>query len=78
MNLQERLGLSYIFITHDIATVRAIADEVVVMLEGQVVEQGLKEDIFEPPFPEYTDLLLSSVPLMETGWLDRTIAARSS
>ena len=78
MNLQERLGLSYIFITHDIATVRAIADEVVVMLEGQVVEQGLKEEIFEPPFPEYTDLLLSSVPLMETGWLDRTIAARGS
>jgi peptide/nickel transport system ATP-binding protein len=76
MNLQERLGLSYIFITHDIATVRAIADEVVVMLQGQVVEQGLKEEIFEPPFPEYTDLLLSSVPLMETGWLDRTISAR--
>ena len=75
MKLQRQLGLSYIFITHDIATVRAIADEVVVMYQGRVVEQGLKEDIFSPPHPEYTELLLASVPVMEIGWLDKTIGA---
>ena len=76
MRLQRELGLSYIFITHDIATVQAIADEVVVMYQGRVVEQGLKEEIFAPPHPEYTQLLLSSVPKMEVGWLDGVIAAR--
>ncbi|MEE4118732.1 MAG: ABC transporter ATP-binding protein [Paracoccaceae bacterium] len=76
MRLQRELDLSYIFITHDIATVQAIADEVVVMYQGRVVEQGLKEEIFAPPHPEYTELLLSSVPKMEVGWLDGVIAAR--
>ena len=77
MRLQKERGLSYIFITHDLATVEAIADEVVVMLSGRVVEQGLKEEIFAPPHPEYTELLLSSVPRMEAGWLARTLAERS-
>jgi peptide/nickel transport system ATP-binding protein len=76
--LQVELGVSYVFITHDIATVRAIADEVVVMHQGRVVEQGPKDAIFAPPHPPYTELLLSSVPRMEAGWLDRTVAARAS
>lgn len=78
LRLQKEFGLSYLFITHDLATVEAIADEVVVMLQGGVVEQGRKEDIFEPPYPEYTELLLSSVPQMEAGWLDKVIDARKS
>ena len=73
MHLQEELGVSYIFITHDIATVRAISDEVVVMYLGEVVEQGGKQDIFNPPHPAYTELLLASVPEMEIGWLEKTI-----
>ena len=73
MHLQEELGVSYIFITHDIATVRAISDEVVVMYQGEVVEQGGKQDIFNPPHPAYTELLLASVPEMEIGWLEKTI-----
>jgi peptide/nickel transport system ATP-binding protein len=73
MHLQEELGVSYIFITHDIATVRAISDEVVVMYQGEVVEQGGKQDIFAPPHPAYTELLLASVPEMEIGWLEKTI-----
>lgn len=73
MHLQEELGVSYIFITHDIATVRAISDEVVVMYQGEVVEQGGKQDIFAPPYPAYTELLLASVPEMEIGWLEKTI-----
>ena len=76
MRLQAELGLSYIFITHDIATVQAISDEIVVMWQGKVVEQGIKDDILNPPFPDYTQLLLSSVPTMEPGWLEGAVAAR--
>ncbi|MDJ0640226.1 MAG: ABC transporter ATP-binding protein [Paracoccaceae bacterium] len=70
LKLQAELGVSYIFITHDIATVEAIADEIVVMHQGRVVEQGRKEDIFSPPHPDYTQLLLSSVPTMDPDWLE--------
>tara|TARA_B110000908_G_scaffold15573_1_gene17767 strand:+ start:137 stop:1753 length:1617 start_codon:yes stop_codon:yes gene_type:complete len=69
LRLQKELGITYIFITHDIATVRAIADQVVVMFQGKVVEQGGKEEIFTPPYPAYTKLLLSSVPEMDPDWL---------
>ena len=76
LRLQEELGISYIFITHDIATVRAISDEIVVMLEGRVVEQGAKSEILSPPHPEYTELLLSSVPEMDPDWLTGLLKAR--
>ncbi|MEO9338359.1 ABC transporter ATP-binding protein [Mesorhizobium sp. SB112] len=74
--LQAKLGVSYLFITHDLATVRAIADDVVVMHQGKIVEQGLKEDVLSPPHQPYTQLLLDSVPDMQAGWLDEVIAAR--
>ena len=69
LKLQEDFGISYLFITHDIATVKAIADQIVVMFEGKVVEQGMKSEILNPPYPEYTQLLLSSVPEMDPDWL---------
>ena len=75
--LQRELKLSYIFITHDISTVRAIADEVVVMSEGRVVEAGPKDEIFTPPHHEYTNLLLSSVPKMDPDWLDNLLGSRN-
>ncbi|MDJ0822675.1 MAG: ABC transporter ATP-binding protein [Paracoccaceae bacterium] len=74
--LQDELGLSYMFITHDLATVRSIADEVVVMKDGQVVEQGPKDEMFTPPHHPYTDLLLSSVPEMDPDWLTNLLAER--
>lgn len=74
--LQDELGLSYMFITHDLATVRSIADEVVVMKDGEVVEQGPKQDMFTPPHHPYTDLLLSSVPEMDPDWLDNLLEQR--
>ncbi|WP_341212650.1 ABC transporter ATP-binding protein [uncultured Limimaricola sp.] len=74
--LQDELGLSYMFITHDLATVKAIADEVVVMKEGRVIEQGAKTAMFTPPHHPYTDLLLSSVPEMDPDWLDQLLAER--
>ncbi len=74
--IQRELNLAYMFITHDLATVRAIADEVVVMLQGQIVEQGPTEAMFTPPHHEYTDLLLSSVPEMDPHWLDKLMERR--
>ena len=74
--LQSELDLSYMFITHDLATVRAIADEVVVMKDGDVVEQGIKSKMFKPPHHPYTELLLGSVPEMDPKWLDRLLNSR--
>jgi peptide/nickel transport system ATP-binding protein len=64
------------FITHDLATVRAIADEVVVMKDGRVVEAGPKDQMFRPPHHPYTDLLLSSVPEMDPDWLTHLLEER--
>ncbi|MDB2324984.1 ABC transporter ATP-binding protein [Alphaproteobacteria bacterium] len=76
--LQAELDLSYMFITHDLATVRAIADEVVVMKDGVVVEQGQKSEMFKPPHHPYTELLLGSVPEMDPKWLDRLLESRGT
>ncbi len=74
--LQNELNLAYMFITHDLATVRAISDEVVVMQQGKVIEQGPKDDMFTPPHHPYTDLLLSSVPEMDPNWLTTLLEER--
>ncbi len=76
--LQREFDLAYLFITHDLATVRAIADEVVVMQHGRIVEAGPKDEMFEPPHHPYTDLLLSSVPEMDPDWLDRVLVRRGA
>ena len=55
---------------------RAIADDVVVMYQGEVVESGPKAEMFLPPHHEYTDLLLASVPEMDPDWLDNLLAKR--
>jgi peptide/nickel transport system ATP-binding protein len=78
LRLQKEKNISYLFITHDIATVSAISDEIVVMNHGAVVEQGSKDAVLSPPYPEYTKLLLSSVPEMDPDWLDAVTAKRSS
>jgi peptide/nickel transport system ATP-binding protein len=76
LRLQKKYNITYLFITHDIATVKAISDEIVVMFQGKVVEQGLKSEILAPPFPDYTKLLLSSVPEMDPDWLTNLLDAR--
>ena len=76
--LQRELKMTYLFITHDLATVKAIADEIVVMLRGRIVEHGLKEEILTPPHHEYTELLLSSVPEMDPDWLDQILESRTT
>ncbi|MGH1465940.1 MAG: nickel ABC transporter ATP-binding protein NikE [Cognatishimia sp.] len=76
--LQDELGLTYLFITHDFSAVEVIADEVVVMANGEVVEHGTKSDVLEDPQQAYTQQLLASVPKMDTTWLTKTIDARAS
>ncbi len=77
MKLQKDTNVSYLFITHDIATVRAISDEIVVMYKGKVVQQGLKSEVLNPPYPAYTELLLSSVPQMDPDWLTGLLKKRA-
>ena len=77
-DLQNELNVSYLFITHDLATVKAIADEIVVMLNGRIVEQGVKKEVLEPPYHEYTEVLLSSVPEMDPEWLDQLLLSRQN
>ncbi len=77
LRLQKDLNVSYLYITHDLATVKAIADWIVVMHRGKIVQQGPKHQVLEPPHHPYTELLLSSVPEMATGWLDTLLAERA-
>ena len=74
--LQEKHDIAYLFITHDLATVRAISDSIAVMYQGSLVRFGKKSEVLSPPFDDYTQMLLSSVPSMELGWLERTLASR--
>ena len=76
LDRQRDLGFSYLFISHDLGTVEAIADEVMVMLRGRVVEQGPKSKIMSEPREDYTKQLLASVPRMDAGWLDDVLAQR--
>ncbi|MEM6373492.1 MAG: ABC transporter ATP-binding protein [Pseudomonadota bacterium] len=76
LNLQKIEDVAYLFITHDLATVRAIADSIAVMYQGRVQRYGTKSEVLTPPFDDYTDLLLSSVPEMKLGWLEDVIANR--
>lgn len=73
LRLQQEKELSYVFITHDIGIVRSIADSVAVMHRGKVVDFGPKSDVLSPPFDEYTERLLRSVPEMRMGWLEETL-----
>jgi len=76
--LRQELNVSYLFISHDISTVRAICDEVVVMYSGAKVEQGNHSMFRAPPYHPYTHLLIDSVPEMHQGWLEETRAGRGA
>ncbi|MGF6696090.1 peptide/nickel transport system ATP-binding protein [Paraburkholderia sp. MM5496-R1] len=69
-DLQKKLGVSYLFITHDIAKVRAISDDIVVLYAGHRVETGNRDALSAPPYHPYSHLLVSSAPELRAGWLE--------
>ena len=75
-DLKERLGVAYLFVSHDLATVATIADRVIVMYAGRICEQGPTREVFSPPYHPYTDLLISSVPELRTDWLTDVLKTR--
>ncbi|WP_434051906.1 MAG: ABC transporter ATP-binding protein [Roseibium sp.] len=74
--LQREIGVSIVFISHDLSTVASLASDVVVMNKGQIVENGPTRQILKRPQHPYTKLLISSVPEMRLGWLEETVSAR--
>ncbi len=74
--LRARLGLSFLFITHDLAVVRQVADRIYVCLKGEIVEHGPVEQVLDHPHHEYTRRLIDSIPVT-TAELAATAAARS-
>jgi peptide/nickel transport system ATP-binding protein len=68
--LRKELGVAYMFISHDLSTVRAICDEIMILYAGQMMEFGSREALRNRPFHPYSDLLISSVPELRPGWLD--------
>jgi ABC-type dipeptide/oligopeptide/nickel transport system ATPase component len=76
--LQRERGYAYLFITHDLDTVRRVAHRVAVMLEGRIIAEGTYAAIFSPPAHPYASRLLSSVPELDVRWLDKMLARRSS
>ena len=75
-DLKNRLGVAYLFVSHDLATVATIADRVIVMYAGRICEQGPTREVFTPPYHPYTDLLISSVPELRTDWLTEVLKGR--
>jgi peptide/nickel transport system ATP-binding protein len=69
-DLRQQLGVSYLFISHDISTVRALCDDIVVMYSGHKVHAGRRESFAQAPYHPYTDLLIHSVPELRQGWLE--------
>ncbi|WP_211466447.1 ABC transporter ATP-binding protein [Collimonas silvisoli] len=69
--LRRELNVSYMFISHDISTVRAICDDIVVLYAGRMVAKRPREAMMAPPYHPYSHLLLSSVPALKQGWLEQ-------
>jgi peptide/nickel transport system ATP-binding protein len=74
--LRRELGLALMFISHDLATVRAVCDEVMILYAGQVMERGPGRVVMQAPQHPYADLLASSMPELRPGWLDGIDAIR--
>ncbi|WP_292132621.1 ABC transporter ATP-binding protein, partial [Mesorhizobium sp.] len=73
MDIQRKNKTTMLFISHDLSVVRYIADRVVVMYLGYIVEQGTTDQIFAPPYHPYTEALLSAIPIADTSVVKKHI-----
>jgi peptide/nickel transport system ATP-binding protein len=78
MDIQREHGTTLLFISHDLGVVRYLADRVVVMYLGRIMEMGLTEDVFAPPYHPYTEALLSAVPIADTRYEKERIVLEGS
>lgn len=72
-NIRDQSGTSFLFITHDLLTAANLADRIIVMRNGVIVEEGLSDDVMSRPREMYTKNLINSIPLAQKGWLDHAI-----
>ena len=73
-DLRAQLGITYVFVSHDLAVVQQVSDEIVVMRRGEVVERGTTDDVLASPQHEYTQQLMDAVP--REGWVPQRSAHR--
>ena len=76
--LRKQIGVSFVFISHDLSTIASFADEIVVLYAGRVVEQGPTDRVLSPPYHPYTRLLISSVPELRIGWLEEAMETQEA
>jgi len=76
--LRRELGVSFVFISHDLSTVASFADQIAVLYAGRVVEQGPVNQVLSPPYHPYTRLLITSVPELRVGWLEASMETREA
>jgi peptide/nickel transport system ATP-binding protein len=74
LDLQEEFGLTYVFISHDLAVVKYMADDILVMNQGEIVERGSSDDIYNRPQHAYTQQLLGAIPRGLEGHVARVIS----
>jgi peptide/nickel transport system ATP-binding protein len=77
LQLKDEFGIALLYITHDLASARYVAGEVLVMYSGQIVEQGPTDSVLLEPLHPYTQLLLSAVPNPEAGLRQERLAGRA-
>lgn len=77
-DLQDEMGLTYVFISHDLSVVRYIADEVMVMYFGEVVEYGTRDEVFDNPQHDYTKTLFAATPRADVESIRKRLAAKAA
>lgn len=77
-DLQDEMGLTYVFISHDLSVVRYIADKVMVMYFGEVVEYGTRDEVFNDPKHDYTKTLFAATPRADVDSIKKRLAAKAA
>ncbi|KZM52070.1 dipeptide ABC transporter ATP-binding protein [Labrenzia sp. OB1] len=77
-DLQDEMGLTYVFISHDLSVVRYLADKVMVMYFGEVVEYGTRDDVFDNPQHDYTKTLFAATPRADAESIRKRLAAKAA